>query len=122
MPGTADQKDWVSNTRSYAIAWGLPTAILIGAAFLTHPAKTLIWTVTLIWMGVACLANARRCGRRHCYLTGPFFLFMAALTLFHGFELVSLGSQGWLWLGSSLIAGLILLWYVPEKLWGKYKQ
>jgi hypothetical protein len=32
-------------------------------------------------MGVACIVNALRCGRVHCYLTGPFFLLMAVIAL-----------------------------------------
>jgi hypothetical protein len=55
----ADQlEDWVANARSYAMAWGLPTAlILIG--LLTGPtARAALWTLTLAWMGGACLLNA----------------------------------------------------------------
>ena len=122
MAGNSKQADWVGNYRSYAIAWGLPTAILIGTAFLGHPARTIVWTFTLVWMGMACLANARRCGRRHCYLTGPFFLVIAFLSFLHGFGLISFGPLGWSWIGGGLIAGVILLWYVPETLWGKYKE
>lgn len=28
-------------------------------------------------MGLACLANAARCRRMHCYFTGPYFLLLA---------------------------------------------
>jgi hypothetical protein len=74
-------------------------------------------------MGAACILNALRCGRLHCYLTGPFFLLMAAATLLHGFEILWLGPNGWLWLGLTLVVvGGGILWYLPERLWGKYSS
>ncbi len=71
-------------------------------------------------MGGACLLNARNCGRRHCYITGPFFLVMTVPVALHGFDLVSLGPQGWRWLGLAIGIGGGLLWYFPEMIWGKY--
>jgi hypothetical protein len=74
-------------------------------------------------MGAACIMNALRCGRIHCYLTGPFFLLSAGAVLLHGFEIVWLGDNGWLLLGISLVVvGGGLLWYLPERLLGKYSQ
>ena len=116
------QDDWVKNSRGFALAWGLPTAALIGAAFVASPARTIVWALALVWMGGACLANAARCGRMHCYFTGPFFLLMAVATLLHGFQVVWLGPNGWIWLGVALLVGYGALWYVPERLWGKYRQ
>ena len=82
----------------------------------------IVWTIALTWMGAACLINASRCGRTHCYLTGPFFLVMAVLSVLHGFDLVSLGDYGWLWLGLSLVViGGGLLWLLPERIWGKFR-
>ena len=83
--------------------------------------KTVVWPGAFLWMGVACLVNAQRCGRRHCYLTGPFFLLMSALALVHGTGIVPLGDKGFLWLGIALlIGGYGLLWKLPEFLWGTY--
>lgn len=120
----ADSKrgDWVSDYRMYAIAWGVPSLALTGTFFVSHPLKTIIWTAALIWMGVACLANARRCGRRHCSFTGPFFILMAILGTLHGFEVIWLGQNGWMYLAMSLVViGAGVLWYLPEKIWGKYR-
>ena len=120
--GSREANDWVSTTRTRALAWGLPSAALVAAILLNPGARTLVWAVALIWMGAACLMNARRCGRRHCYLTGPFFLIMAVATLLHGFGAVWLGPNGWLWLGATIIAGGYgALWYLPERIWGKYR-
>ena len=90
--------------------------------FLNPGARALVWAVALVWMGAACLMSARRCGRRHCDLTGPFFLIMAVATLLHGFGAVWLGPNGWLWLGATIIAGGYgALWYLPERIWGRYR-
>ena len=46
--------------------------------------RTVVWTAALGIMGTACIANAVRCGRLHCYITGPFFLVIAVITLLYG--------------------------------------
>ena len=115
-----DWADWSSNRRSYVLAWGLPTALLIVGIFVPAPIRTAVWAGSLVWMGVACVANAARCGRTHCYLTGPFFLAMAAVTVAHGTGMMSLGSQGWLWIGAAIAVGTVVLWIVPERLFGKF--
>jgi hypothetical protein len=56
------------------VVWWIPAAVLVAAAFSNSPYLVVIWPTLLAWMGGACLVNARRCGRRHCYLTAPFFL------------------------------------------------
>src|SRR3989442_15948432 len=40
-----------------------------------------IWTLAFTVMGIACVVNAVRCGRVHCYFTGPFLLLLAAASL-----------------------------------------
>ena len=115
------RRDWVGRPRSYALAWGLPTVALVAAIFMAPPAKTVIWSTALVWMGVACIANAVRCGRTHCYLTGPFFLIMAIVSVLHGSRLLWLGPNGWTWLGFAIVGGGFgLLWFLPERIWGKF--
>ena len=115
-----DWADWSSNLRSYVLAWGLPTALLIIGIFMPAPIRAAVWAGSLIWMGVACIANAARCGRTHCYLTGPFFLAMAAVTVAHGTGVISVGSQGWLWIGTVIAIGTVVLWIFPERLFGRF--
>jgi hypothetical protein len=91
------------------LAWGLPTALLVLGIFLPAPIRTAVWVGSLIWMGAACIANAARCGRTHCYLTGPFFLAMAAVTVAHAAGVISVGSQGWLWIGAAVTVGTVVL-------------
>ncbi|MDH3474773.1 MAG: hypothetical protein OEM59_13900 [Rhodospirillales bacterium] len=115
-------RDWVAGRRSYLLAWGLPSLAIIAAILMGPATRTGVWAVALVWMGLACLANARRCGRTHCHLTGPFFLAMAAATLLHGLEILWLGPHGWIWLGVTLVAGGYgALWLLPELIWGKYR-
>lgn len=118
---TSAQDDLLSSYKSFALSWGIPIAAMIGAISVAHPAKTWIWVVALAWMGIACLANARRCGRTHCYYTGPFFLIMTVPVLLHGYEILWLGTEGWKWLGITVGVGGGGLWCVTEKLLGKYR-
>ncbi len=117
---SCESKDWVSDARSFALAWGVPVVILMIGIFQDPSTQTMMWAGALLWQGVACLANAARCGRIHCYFTGPFFLLGALMTLLHGFHLVGLGENGWRWLGLAVIAGSGGLWFVTEKMWGKF--
>ena len=115
-----ESKDWVSDSRTYALAWGLPGVILMIGIFLDPSIRTIMWTGALVWKGVACLANATRCGRTHCYFTGPFFLLVALMTVLHGFHLIDLGAHGWIWLGLLIVAGGGFLWLFTERVWGKF--
>jgi hypothetical protein len=115
-----DWADWSSNRRSYVLAWGLPTALLIVGILVPAPIRTVVWAGSLVWMGMACVANAARCGRTHCYLTGPFFLAMAAVTVAHGTGMISLGSQAWLRIGAAVALGTVVLWIVPERLFDRF--
>jgi hypothetical protein len=123
MTKQSGQQDWVAGSRTYLFAWGIPTAVLLAGVVLPEQVRVFIWTAALVWMGTACILNALRCGRIHCYLTGPFFLLMAVAVLLHGFGFLWLGPNGWLWLGLTLVVvGGALLWYLPERLWGKYAR
>lgn len=77
-----------------------------------------MWTPALLVAGVGCVANAARCGRLHCYFTGPLFLLAAAAALLRGVEIVSIP---WSWIGWSLIAGTLLA-FIPEWVVGKYAK
>jgi hypothetical protein len=66
-------------------------------------ARWWIWTPALTVMAVACLVNAARCRRLHCYLTAPLFLAGAVLATMRG-----LGAVGpsWNWISGALVLGL----------------
>lgn len=121
MPDQKRRKDLLRDGRSIVLFWGIPIVAMVVSIALPHPAKTVIWIIALIWMGAACLINARRCGRTHCYYTGPFFLLMTIPVALHGFEVVWLGPEGWKWLG--LAIGVLggALWCTTEKFMGSYR-
>lgn len=64
-----EQDDWTRRRRTRALAWHIPEVALVIAIFLDPATRTVVWAVSLLWMGVACILNARRCGRRHCYVS-----------------------------------------------------
>ena len=115
---SGEHKDWATIGRGKLLGWGLPVIAMIGAGAVEL--REVVWPVALAWMGAACLANARRCGRVHCFFTGPFLLAMAALALMVGLGIVSLGARGWTWIGGGAFAGAALLYFLPERVWGRY--
>jgi hypothetical protein len=119
---TAPGRDLLSRRGPAFLLYAAPTLAIVaaGAVGASETVVTLVWTLGFTVMGVACVVNAVRCGRLHCYFTGPFLLLVAAAALLHGLHVVSLGSKGWQWLGMVAIAGAIILLTVPERLWGRY--
>jgi hypothetical protein len=95
---------------------------MAGTPAISNRWRTIIWTVALATMGVACIVNALRCGRVHCYLTGPFFLLMALVALSYGLGILRLGGNGWTLLSLLTPIGAIALWCLPEMFLGKYRQ
>lgn len=112
--------DWVGSVRTNLLAWWLPHAALVAGLFVAVPVRTVIWTIALAWMGVACILNARRCGRTHCWFTGPYYLAMILPALALGLGVVSAGIYGWLILGVLIVAGSKIIWWATERAWGKF--
>jgi hypothetical protein len=98
------------------VLWGLPAVALVLGAALGQVARTIIWTSAFLVAGVSCVANARRCGRLHCYFTGPLYLFAAGATVLIGLGLMP---GGWSWIAGVAIVGTVLA-YVPEWVRGRY--
>jgi hypothetical protein len=111
--------DWARGTRLLLI-WCLPLAGLLISNQGGGLVQIVAWPTLLTWMGIACLLNARGCRRLHCYLTGPFFLLLAVISLLHGLGTVPLGTRGWSTLSLVLLIGGLFLFYVPEWLLGRY--
>lgn len=106
-----------------AIYW-LPAAVIVASGFFAMPStwRGAVWAMALVTMAIGCIANALRCHRVHCYATGPFFLMMAAIALAYGLGAASLGAHGWHLLGAIAIGGALLLYYIPERMFGKYRR
>jgi hypothetical protein len=99
--------------------WG-PTALIVAGLLANAPLRTGIWVVALAWMGIACLINARQCGRTHCRYTGPYYLAMIIPVLVVGAGVVPLALYGWLTLGSVILGGGYAIWWATERAWGKF--
>ena len=112
--------DWVGNARTNLLAWWIPQAAILAALAAPVPIRATIWTIALIWMGTACILNARRCHRTHCRFTGPYYLAMTAPVLALGSEIVSAGIYGWVALAALIVAGSKLIWWATERAWGKF--
>lgn len=63
-----------------SISWGnrrerpLLVAVAVGRALCQSPGlKTVLWTLSLGFMGTVCLLNASRYGRTHCYFPGIWY-------------------------------------------------
>ncbi|MFQ5352317.1 MAG: hypothetical protein ACE5D3_04505 [Candidatus Binatia bacterium] len=115
MSTACSQQDLVKG-RSAAFLWLGPWAAIVVASFFGTTAQTMVWVPSFALMGVACLVNARGCGRLHCFLTGPLYLGGAASSLLVGLELVSVASN---WILLAMVLGTVLA-YVPEWIRGQY--
>lgn len=113
-------KDWAGSFRAYAVVWGMPLLVIVAGAFVDVHIRTAIWTAALIWMGAACLLNARRCGRTHCRFTGPFYLILIVPVLLLGFGLLPLDPYAWWILGAAILFGGKIIWWATEAVWGKF--
>ena len=126
---TSNSRDILSSPWLAFAVWWLPGIAIVvlarsdfGDAGRTAFWRTVVWTAALTIMGIGCLINAARCGRVHCYITGPFFLVMAVVTLLYGLGTLSLGKNGRNLIGLTILVGAIALWWLPEVWLGKYRK
>ena len=113
-------RDWLAKPSSSLIAWWIPRSALLVGLFAQLPIRAIIWSAALVWMGIACIANSRRCGRTHCRYTGPYYLAMIAPVLVLGFGFTSSGIYSWIVLGVIIVGGSKLIWWATERAWGKF--
>jgi hypothetical protein len=113
-------QDWLGSARARVVAWGLPhVAIVLGLA-VGPLARMIVWIVALVWMGTACILNARHCGRTHCRFTGPYYVLMTIPVLLFGSGMVAVGFYAWVVLGAVIIFGSKVIWWATERAWGKF--
>jgi len=98
-----------------------PKVTLVAGFLLPPPWRPTVIAGSLLVMAGACLANARRCGRLHCFLTGPFYLAMAAVSVAYGLGWLPRVGRGWLAIGLAVLVGGSLLATLPERFWGEYR-
>jgi hypothetical protein len=121
---TAPARDLLSHRSTTILVYVVPTVAIVATSVggVGEIVVTIVWTLAFAVMGIACVVNAVRCGRVHCYFTGPFLLLVALAALLHGPRIVPLGPKGWQWLSLVAIAGTTILLTVPERIWGRYAR
>jgi hypothetical protein len=99
------------------LVWCVPFALFVIGAFWSA-GRVWLWVPSLVVAGVACLVNATRCGRLHCYVTGPLFLLGALATVLTALRYAPLTYRE---IAIAVFVGTLLA-YVPEWTRGKYVQ
>jgi len=113
-------RDWLRTPRTRLVAWWLPQVAIIVGLLVPVPVRATIWIAALSWMGMACILNARRCGRTHCRYTGPYYLAMIVPVAVLSASIVSVGFYGWFGLGILILVGSKIVWWRTERAWGKF--
>jgi hypothetical protein len=113
-------RDWLRSPRTSLFAWWVPHVAIVASLLAPAPVRAAIWTIALVWMGMACILNARRCGRTHCRYTGPYYFATIAPVLLLAAGIGSVGFYGWLILGILILAGSRVIWWATEHAWGKF--
>lgn len=117
---TADCKTDLLQSRWLLPLWVLPVALIaIGSAF-GSVVHTALWTAGFAIIGGACMLNARRCGRTHCYYTGPLYLLAALASLLYGLGVIPLGESGWDWIAGIAFGACVIFCCILEPTLGKY--
>ena len=116
------ERDLLRRGTSAFLLWWLPWIAFALGYSLSPALRTVLWTTSLAFMGVACLMNAFRCGRVHSYFTGPFFILGAIVSLGYGVGFLPFGPSGWKWIGTVTIIGAIALCCIPEFIFGRYRR
>lgn len=117
------EADFLGNPAMSMVLFYLPIVALAASSVLNHEPglRAIIWTAALSVLGGSCVANALRCRRVHCYLTGPFFLMMAAVTALNGFGIAPFALIAWNTIVLTVSVGGVALCYLPELLMGRYR-
>ena len=111
-----DAKDLVRQ-KTGILLWCVPTIALVAGLSLAT-LRPWIWIPAFLIMGVGCLMNASRCGRLHCYITGPVFLLAAIYVGLSTMSIVPIRPGIFL---SSVLA-IAMLACLAELPLGKYKR
>jgi hypothetical protein len=116
------ERDDLTGSRWSLLLWRVPWLLVLIGYFSNAVARTALWSVGFTVGGIACLINARRCGRLHCFYTGPLYLGAAAASLLYGMGLLPLGPNGWDWIVGVAIGGSLIAQLGLERLLGRYTE
>jgi len=114
-PGCCEKRDYAQDRKTAFWLWILPLSLAI-LGFVFGSLRNCIWPLALAWMGIACVVNAKSCGRVHCTFTGPLYLLIAIVGICAALGVVNVS---WIWLWATAILGTLLS-FVPEWAGKKY--
>jgi hypothetical protein len=119
-----ESRDLLRNRLAAAALFWLPVAVLVASGFVRLEVvwRTTVWVVCYATIGIGCIVNALRCGRIHCYFTGPLFLLLALLALLFGLGIAPLGRWGWNIISAAALVGAILFCCLLEAYFGRYRR
>jgi len=115
-------RDNARNPIGWFISWGVPILTIFAVNVLILQSEVKMWAVvtSFAWIGTACLANAMRCSRVHCWFTGPWCLLTAACLLGVALHTPIIGGLSFTTVANFGGASAIALWLLPELFFGKY--
>ena len=116
---TCESRDILSSRWRVFLLYWLPAIaiVAVGPLAISSRWRSVVWTVALATMGMACIVNALRCGRVHCYLTGPFFLLCAVYLTSVQLGLVPFVGNAWF---AAAVIGVIALSFLAGLIIGTY--
>lgn len=97
--------------------WYVPILLVVLGASWSR-GRVWLWIPAFLVMGLGCLANAARCGRIHCYITGPLFLLAAIFVALSAVGIVPLHPDLFL----LIVLGACCLAQCAEIPLGKYRR
>src|SRR5262245_2537277 len=116
------QRDVLCSGKTMFLFWCLPAFVFAIGFFVSPGLRTVLWTLSLVFMGILCILDASRCVRLHCCFTCSFFILSAVSSLGYGIGLLPFGRSGWNWIGNITIIGAIVLSSIPEFVLGRYRR
>jgi hypothetical protein len=99
------------------LLWYLPIVLVIVGS-IWNRGRVWLWVPAFVVMGAGCLTNIARCGRIHCYVTGPLFLLAAVFVALSAVGIVTLHPGLFL----LVVFGVCCLAQCAEGPFGKYRK
>lgn len=120
--GAPEERDWLTSAGGKLLIYGVPFAALQLAGNLGgFTLATAVPAACFLLVGIACLFNAARSRRLHCYFMGPWCLVAGTLTALYSARVIDLGPHSWDWLVNGGMLGALLIYMTVERIGGRYR-